>query len=306
MNKPLLVSVLIPAYNAAPFIEKALNGVKAQLHDNWEMLIVEDGSNDGVKEIVREFERSVSQRVFYRRNEENLGVSATRNCLMEMARGDVFAFLDADDWWTPEHIKSGLETISQGCDICYCGFDIYLQATGSVVGTIKPDPVDVKNAPASMFESNFVQTTSLIMMRRGIYESIGGFDTGLKVSEDLDYWIRAVAQGFRLGFVDAVTCQYLKHPQSAMARTGLVASHKVRFYHKHLKSEFLPLALRKKCYADSLFQRARLIRKQEPWTACGEFREAWKFQRSNLRYAGFLLASLFLSLFSPVNRKVVS
>ncbi len=274
MIQPLLVSVLIPAYNAASFIEQALNGVKAQLHENWEILIVEDGSNDGVEEIASKFERRISQRVSYRRFEENMGVSATRNCLMEMARGDVFAFLDADDWWTSEHINSGLETISRGCDICYCGFDVYDQATGSVADTIKPDPADVNNAPASMFESNFVQTTSLIMMRRGIYESIGGFDTGLKVSEDLDYWIRAVAHGFRLGFADVVTCQYRKHPQSAMAQTDLVASHNVRFYHKHLKSEFLPLALRKKYYADSLFQHARLIRKLEPRTACREFREA--------------------------------
>ena len=74
-----LVSIVIPAFNAGRFIGRALNGVLAQTHAEWEVVVVEDGTHDETEAVVREFAGSVSQPVRYENNGVNLGVSVTRN-----------------------------------------------------------------------------------------------------------------------------------------------------------------------------------------------------------------------------------
>jgi len=284
-----MVSIIIPAYNAGRFIRRALDSVLAQTHGEWEVVVVEDGTHDETEAVVQQFAAGVAQAVRYDNNGSNRGVSATRNRAMALAKGSVFAFLDADDRWTPEHLATGLETLERGADLCFSGFHIFDEATQTVTGSFVSDETLMENPLPRLFESNFIQTSSLVMMRREAAEKAGGFDVDLKVGEDCDYWLRALSQGGRLACTGKSTCYYAKHGESAMAKTLMVAEHAVKFYRKHLQSAFLPESLRKSHYASSLWNYGRLIGHQNPVLARTLFLEAWKTRPLDFRYPAYAL-----------------
>lgn len=278
-----LVSILIPAYNAGRFIGRALEGVRTQTHKDWEVIVVEDGTHDETEAVVREFAASVSQPVRYERNRKNEGVSTTRNCAMALAQGTALAFLDADDQWTPLHLASGLEVLSYGADLCFSGFQLYDADADRRTEPPIPDILTMKDPLAQLFRCNFIQTSSLVMVRRDSAQRAGGFDPRLKVGEDCDYWIRILGAGRRLGYTGKRTCIYTKHAQSAMSKTLMVAEHSMLFYRKHRHNLNLPSGLRRRLYASSLFNYGRLVREQDPELACDLFVQAWEARPWDLR-----------------------
>lgn len=280
-----LVSVLIPAYNAGPFIELALEGVRMQMHGKWEVIVVEDGSKDETQEIVARFAASVSQRVCYERSPKNRGVSATRNRAMALARGEVIAFLDADDQWKAGHLQSGLATLERGADLCFSGFELYDAGRDRV--TLPPLPEITGDPAARLFESNFIQTSSLVMLRAETARRAGEFDPGLAIGEDCDYWMRVITGGGRLACTGERTCVYAKHGASAMAATLRVAEGSVKFYRKHLGNPALPPGLRRNLYSGSLVNYGRLAAHGDARLARSLFLQAWRLRPWDLRCAAF-------------------
>jgi len=291
-----LVSIVIPAFNAGRFIGRALNGVLAQTHAEWEVVVVEDGTHDETEAVVREFAGSVSQPVRYENNGVNLGVSVTRNRALGQAAGKVIAFLDADDWWAPEHLAEGLKTLEKGADLCFSGFHLYDESAQKELETFVPDLAELGNPLTRLFRSNFIQTSSLVMVRREAAEKAGGFDVDLKVGEDCDYWMRILACGHKLACTGQATCYYTKHSGSAMAKTLLVAEHSVKFCRKHLHSDFLPRALRKEQYANSLWIYGRLMQRQNPPLARALLLEAWRSKPLDCRYLAHAIRAWGLAL----------
>jgi len=289
-----LVSIVIPAFRAGRFINRALNGVLAQTHTDWEIIVVEDGTHDETESVVSQFAARVSQNVCYENNGSNLGVSATRNRAMARASGSVIAFLDADDRWTPDHLASGLETLNQGADLCFSGFHIYDESSQQTVGSASPAIAGMAYPVQNLFESNFIQTSSLVMVCRNVAEKAGGFDADLKVGEDCDYWMRILSGGAKLACTGKLTCYYAKHEESAMAKTLMVAEHAVKFYRKHLQSDFLPASLRNAYYAKSLWNYGRLVRQQDPLLARSLFLEAWKTRPLDFRYLAYAIRACML------------
>ena len=288
-----LISVLIPAYNAGPFLRRALESVRAQTHTAWEIIVVENGSHDDTEAHVRAFAKAVSQSVRYENSGAALGVSAARNRAMALAQGEMFAFLDADDWWTPEHLACGLATLQTRGEICFSGFHIYDEPTQSERETLVPEMP--RDPLTSLFRSNFIQTSSLVMVRREAAQKAGGFDPALKVGEDCDYWMRILAAGGCLACTGEPSCYYVKHGASAMTKTLLVAEHAVQFYRKHLASPFLPVALRKMLYAASLANLGRLVRSASPARAQALFLEAWRARPLDLRYPAYAAGTAVLA-----------
>ncbi|WP_440897998.1 glycosyltransferase family 2 protein [Amphibacillus sp. Q70] len=104
----VLVSIVMPAYNCEKYIVEAINSVLAQTYQNWELLVLDDGSKDNTLQIINEFGEKDS-RVRPLQNEKNMGVSATRNKGIDLATGDWIAFLDSDDLWEPSKLEKQLE-----------------------------------------------------------------------------------------------------------------------------------------------------------------------------------------------------
>jgi teichuronic acid biosynthesis glycosyltransferase TuaG len=114
MKQPL-VSVIMPAYNAAAYIEEAIQSVLNQTYQNWELLIVNDGSKDDTEAKIKAFEDT---RIHYFK-QENQGVSAARNLALKNMKGDFFCFLDADDAYPPKSIEARLKVFKESEDIYF-------------------------------------------------------------------------------------------------------------------------------------------------------------------------------------------
>ena len=216
MNEPL-VSVIIPAYNAEKLILEALMSVKAQTYSNWEIIVVEDASKDRTEEIVQEFAQRVSNhQVKYIPHKTNQGLSVTRNTGINHAQGEYIAFLDHDDLWKEKHLEAAVSKLeSESADLAYCTVQMFEDGTNKILNLWGPEKKEIENFPTSLFAKNYIQP-SAVVMRKSIFEKIGGFDPNLRKVEDLDYWLRAVAAGYKFVWIPEINCWYRKKNKSAM------------------------------------------------------------------------------------------
>lgn len=110
MNKNDLVSIVMPSYNTAKFIEETINSVLNQTYKNWELIIVDDYSIDNTDDIVSKF---TDDRIRYIKNEKNYGAAVSRNIALRKARGRWIAFLDSDDLWHKEKLERQIKFMKE-------------------------------------------------------------------------------------------------------------------------------------------------------------------------------------------------
>lgn len=177
-----LFSVIIPLYNKADTIERALKSVRAQTHHDFEVVVVDDGSTDNSAEIVERFEGLDRLRLI---RQENAGVSAARNRGVEVAQGEYAAFLDADDYWDEDYLKTVAEVISKMNRPVIAGTGFYWvqeDRTWKTVGRGRIAAVDFISECA-IFQP---MHTSSVAVRREEFLSVGGFDVRHGFYEDLE------------------------------------------------------------------------------------------------------------------------
>ena len=127
-----LVSVIMPAYNAEPFIEEAIASVIAQTVADWELIVIDDCSTDDTVQIVSAFVRQ-DPRIQLLTNASNMGVAKTRNRGLDLCRGQYVAFIDSDDVWHSHKLEKQLDLLKKtGAGICYCSYGI-IGASGDKV-----------------------------------------------------------------------------------------------------------------------------------------------------------------------------
>ncbi|MFA5008214.1 MAG: glycosyltransferase [Candidatus Omnitrophota bacterium] len=283
------ITIIIPTYQSGHMIAKALDSVKAQTIPDWELVVVDDASKDSTGQVIHNFTTAVSNKVIYIKNNIRLGVAACRNIGLKNAKGEFVAFLDADDFWEKNHLEKGLATLTKGADFCYSGFYIFDRNSEKILNTFKPDNKIINNTLIEIFKRSFIQTSSCAILSRKLVETVGKFDEKFLIGEDWDYWIRALLCGFTMRYSGYVTCYYNKHGANIMYNTLLLSENVINFYHKYLDSEKLPRQLRKKYYAKSLFNHARLIRSTDPQGALNEFTKAWKIYPLAFHYIVWIL-----------------
>jgi glycosyltransferase involved in cell wall biosynthesis/phosphoserine phosphatase len=196
-----LFSVVIPTHNRARTVGRAINSVLGQTLDDYEIVIVDDGSSDGTRELLAPLQAARCRVV---RNEVNVGVSASRNRGVEAARGDVIAFLDDDDEFRPGTLAALYERYHADPELQFAWGTriIHERAANGQIISSRTD--DWHNVPYRLSSSDFlplslqIATSAAFSIRRALFLRIGGFDTGLKVSEDRDLFIR-LAQGGYIG-----------------------------------------------------------------------------------------------------------
>jgi teichuronic acid biosynthesis glycosyltransferase TuaG len=114
-----MVSIVMPAYNAAKTIRESIESILAQTVDAWELIVIDDGSKDGTPQILAEF-AALDGRIIFLQNERNSGASYTRNRAIALARGEWIAFLDSDDLWKPEKLEKQLALVAEHPDMVIC------------------------------------------------------------------------------------------------------------------------------------------------------------------------------------------
>lgn len=190
-----LVSVVIPAYNCERFIADALDSVFKQNYPAIEVLVVDDGSTDGTRDVVARYGRAVTLI-----RQQNSGAAVARNEGMRHARGDYVALLDADDLWLPGKLQLQVDYLERHADVgmcCTLWRLLYPDAAGHYriddVAAPESAPVDPKCA-GWIYRELLLDCevwTSTVVMRRELGERIGGFDAKLRRGQDYDYWLRA-------------------------------------------------------------------------------------------------------------------
>ncbi len=231
------VSVVIPAYNAAAFIEKTLDSVRAQTCRDYEVIVVDDGSKDDTKGVVdRWLERHKVPGSCIR--QENKKIAGARNTGMRAARGEFIALLDHDDLWYPEKLARTLAEFEAHPEADLVGHHINVTKDGRRVRTARKGPAVPKMYERLLFTGNAL-APSAVVFRKDKALSIGGFreDPEFNTVEDYDFWMRLSRVGtFR--FLDKALAEYPVVENSASSRVEYHHSNMETLIRDHFRTYF--------------------------------------------------------------------
>ncbi len=186
------VSVVMAAKNYARFIGQAIDSVVAQTFADWELIVVDDGSTDGTEAIVRP--HLIDRRVRYVRS-DSLGQSRAKNLGVGLTAGEFVAFLDADDAWLPAKLERQLDVFraNPAVGVCFSGRRIIDEAGHELPAACAPAADQRGDVLAAIFRKNFVCFSSAVV-RRAVFDHVGGFDRELDLAIDYDLWLRVAAR----------------------------------------------------------------------------------------------------------------
>lgn len=185
-----LVSVVIPTFNRARDLERALKSVLAQTCPRWEALVVDNHSSDNTDEVVKAFG---DPRIRLLKIHNNGVIAASRNLGIRHALGEYIAFLDSDDWWLPRKLEESLKYLDQGSDVVYHDlFMVYRAGQRIFWRKVRARALGVPAFQDLLVNGNALITSSVVA-RKSILLEIGGLseDTALISWEDYDAWLRA-------------------------------------------------------------------------------------------------------------------
>lgn len=206
----MFFSIIIPLYNKAAYIEKAVHSVLSQTFNNFELIVVDDGSTDNGPEIVKSLLLTDyhSQLI----TQANQGVSTARNNGVKVAKGDYIAFLDADDWWEPTFLEQMNLLINAFPAAGIYGSSYFKVKNGKIMpanigvdknfekGTINYFKVYARTLWMPLW------TGSTIVLKK-IFEEENGFKPQLKLGEDFDLWVR-IAQKYSVAYINRPLAYY--------------------------------------------------------------------------------------------------
>ena len=231
-NETPLVSVIMPAYNAAPFIEEAINSVISQTVKDWELLVIDDCSTDNTREIVEKI-ITYDSRVKLLANEKNMGAAGSRNRGLDLFRGQYVALLDSDDYWRPQMLEKMLARAAEtGADIIYCSYELVDEKGVKVCNDfLVPETTSFKE---SIVRSVITCSTVLVT---GELANKNRFPMNM-YHEDIAMWFQILRDGGTARGVPEVLAAYRQRSDSKTANKLKSAGRRWLIYRKHLKMAF--------------------------------------------------------------------
>ena len=200
------VSVIVPCYNAEEYIADTIRSVLEQTLAELELIVLNDGSEDRSGAVIQGFD---DPRLVYIAK-GNSGVSDTRNQGVDRARASVIAFLDADDLFERTNLEKKIDFLDEHPDIGLVHCDLeHFDDSGPL--KIERRPEVVGDALYTILEFRASVTPCCAVVRKGLFQEVGGFDTRLSTSADRDLWIRLAART-RLGYISEPLARYRHHP----------------------------------------------------------------------------------------------
>jgi glycosyltransferase involved in cell wall biosynthesis len=188
---PALISVVMPCYNAAPYVEEAITCLLQQTYPQVELIIVDDGSTDGSNAIIERLAASSPDRITVL-HQANSGPYAARNFGLAHAHGNFVAFLDADDTWHPDALNQLHAAITESiADVAYCGW----QNVGEGVANTQPHipPNYAESDAVALFLQSCPWPINGVLVRRPLIDTLRGFSERLPTAMDYDLWLRMLA-----------------------------------------------------------------------------------------------------------------
>lgn len=186
------ISVVIPAYNAERTIVKTIESVQQQTFQDFELIVINDGSTDRTLELVQ----SIKDRRLKIFSYENGGLPTARNRGLSHATGEFITFIDADDLWTPDKLEAQLAALQQHPEagVAY-SWTYFMYEKGETFSFHPCPPTSFEgNVYDKLLISDFIRSGSNVLLRKQAIASVGGFDPALKSCEDWDCWLRLAAK----------------------------------------------------------------------------------------------------------------
>jgi glycosyltransferase involved in cell wall biosynthesis len=206
---PALISVVMPCYNAAHYVEEAIDSVLWQSYSHVELVVVDDGSSDTSATVIDRLAAANPGRIRVL-HQTNSGPYAARNLGLTHAHGNFIAFLDADDTWHPDALKALHAALTDArADVAYCGW----QNVGE--GAANTQPYIPPNYAAADAVALFLQACPWpingVLLRRQLVDALHGFSERLPTAMDYDLWLRMLASEPTVVHVPQVLAYYRRY-----------------------------------------------------------------------------------------------
>ncbi|MBN1869501.1 MAG: glycosyltransferase [Candidatus Omnitrophica bacterium] len=215
------VSVLIPSFNCAQYLPEALDSVLKQTFKDFEAIIIDDGSTDNTKEIVRKYVEREPEKIRYI-YQENQGLACARNTGLRQARGSLIALLDADDLSLPQRLEETVRAIEADEEVGLVHANITrITEDGSVIGILKRNP---RFLTGNIFNYIYLRKADIsiptILFRKECCERVGLFDENLARlgCEDRELWLR-ISRHYKFKYIDKVLGLYRVRSNSMSRNT---------------------------------------------------------------------------------------
>jgi len=205
------VSVIIPAYKAITYLPETMEDVLSQTFDNFEVIVVNDGSTDETEQWVSQIADSRVKLI----SQENRGLAGARNTGINHARGKFIAFLDADDLWEPTKLEKQVRILEENSEVgLVYTWVAYIDEQGKSTGRVFKNQAE-GDVWKELIEHNIVECGSVAMVRRYCFETCGVFDRNLgSFVEDWDMWLR-IASRYAFKVIKEPLVYYRQLPMSA-------------------------------------------------------------------------------------------
>jgi glycosyltransferase involved in cell wall biosynthesis len=297
------VSVIVPAYNAARYLPYAIESVIPQTFESWEIVLVDDGSTDGTRELAETYAPRLKDRLRYI-YQSNRGLSSARNVGLAAARGEFIALLDADDVWLPRRLERGIERLDSDPELGLVHARVArIDTGGQVVGQLPVEPRYLSGRIARYIYTRRAHIICpTVMFRKSCLSTAGVFDETMKSTEDRDLWFR-IALTYKVAFIDEILAYYRISPSSMTKNLDRLLDSQLFFARKHYESGAATRFEYRQAYGnayrelgDSLFRR-------------GQKRQALANYLRAVRYNPFNVPNLYMAvraLLDPVVVRVLA
>ena len=227
------ISVIIPTHNRKESLSRALDSVVFQTHPADEIIVVDDGSDDGTRQFIT---RQYKQVIYL--HHDNRGVSFSRNAGVARAQGKWLAFLDSDDEWLPNKLALQLDALSENPRVPLCHTEEIWIRNG-----VRVNAMDKHKKRGGNIYLNClplcVMSPSSVMMSRNLFLQAGGFDKNLPACEDYDLWLRICVDNPVLFIEEPLVRKYGGHPDQLSRRYWGMDRFRVQALEKMIDSNVL-------------------------------------------------------------------
>ncbi|MDE5116057.1 MAG: glycosyltransferase, partial [Trichodesmium sp. St2_bin2_1] len=234
------VSVIIPVYNCDYYISQAIESILAQTYQSYEIIVIDDGSTDNTRKAIEPYMEKIHY-VY----QENQGVSAARNHGIDLAQGELIAFLDADDFFLPDKLTDQVRIFDTqpNLGIVHSGWRRVNQQGETIKNETPWDYVPKLNLEGWL-RWKPIGTMGTLMFRRDWLQEVGSFEVGLSQAEDVDLILRLTIRGCEAEWLRQCTVCYRQHERNTI-RDGVSQAKSINLVlDKFFASESLPLEIK--------------------------------------------------------------
>jgi glycosyltransferase involved in cell wall biosynthesis len=275
------VSVVIPVYNSDKYIEETLDSVLSQTYTDFEVIVVDDGSEDKTPSIVKQYQVKYPEKVKLIQK-ENGGPASARNMGIKVARGEFIAFNDSDDLWLPSKLEKQLEYFNSDPQVGLV-YSKYTSFKGDKELRTKPEGGHSGWIFTKLLSKSIIQASTMIVKRECL-DAVGTFDESFSLADEYDMSLR-IAKKFQCYFVDKALTRYRVHDTNASKNNLLFDKENLKIYKKIYNNDTDLCENEKELLKKRISRYCILVAKG--LYNQGQLDESKKYQKEALEYLSF-------------------